>query len=216
MRRRSASVLLFLRTRTGRDFSYYKRATIVRRISRRMQINGVERMPEYADFLRTHQGEAGALLQDLLISVTNFFRDRESFEALEARIPEIMSGKKAGDVVRVWVAACATGEEAYSIAMLLTEYAGQMESAADDPGFCHRSGGRSHRGGTGGDLPARHRRRCFRGAPAAFFREGPTRLPGAAGAAGMRALCRARPAQGFALFPHGPCLLPQSAHLPQP
>ena len=76
-------VLVFLRTRTGRDFSYYKRATIVRRVSRRMQVNGVATLTEYLDFLRTHPGEAGALLQDLLISVTNFFRDRECFEALE-------------------------------------------------------------------------------------------------------------------------------------
>src|SRR5262249_54445756 len=68
-------VLVFLRTRTGCDFSYYKRATIVRRIARRMQVNGVEDVPSYLNYLRTHPGEAGALLQDLLISVTNFFRD---------------------------------------------------------------------------------------------------------------------------------------------
>lgn len=116
-------VLAFLQARTGRDFSYYKRATIVRRISRRMQINGVEELPAYLGFLRTHPGEAGALLQDLLISVTNFFRDRTAFEALELMIPELFEGKHAADAVRVWVPACATGEEAYSIAMLLLEHA---------------------------------------------------------------------------------------------
>ena len=63
------------RTRTGRDFSYYKRATVVRRISRRMQVNGVSTRPEYLAFVRTHPGETGALQQDLLISVTNFFRN---------------------------------------------------------------------------------------------------------------------------------------------
>jgi two-component system, chemotaxis family, CheB/CheR fusion protein len=122
-------VLAFLRARTGRDFAYYKRATIVRRISRRMQINGIEQVPEYLSFLRMHPGEAGALLQDLLISVTNFFRDRDSFEIVEAMLPELFRGKGTGDMVRVWVPACATGEEAYSMAMMLLEYSRKLEAA---------------------------------------------------------------------------------------
>ncbi|MBV9890072.1 MAG: histidine kinase, partial [Rhizobacter sp.] len=76
-------VLALLRALTGRDFSYYKRATIVRRIARRMQVCGVSELEEYLGHVRTNPGEAGALLQDLLISVTNFFRDREAFGALE-------------------------------------------------------------------------------------------------------------------------------------
>ena len=120
-------ILVFLRMRTGRDFTYYKRATILRRISRRMQVNGVEDMPAYLSFLRTHPGEAGALFKDLLISVTNFFRDRDSFAALEKKIPALFEGKGQGDAVRVWVPACATGEEAYSIAMLLLEHARTLD-----------------------------------------------------------------------------------------
>ncbi len=120
-------ILGFLRARTGRDFSYYKRATILRRIARRMQVNGIEQPPAYLGFLRTHPGETGALLQDLLISVTNFFRDREAFAALEATIPSLFHGKGPNDTVRVWCAACATGEEAYSVAMLLSEYAGTID-----------------------------------------------------------------------------------------
>ncbi|HEY1534806.1 MAG TPA: chemotaxis protein CheB [Polyangiaceae bacterium] len=116
-------VLAFLRTRTGRDFSYYKRATIVRRIARRMQVNGVDDLTSYLSYLRMHPGEAGALLQDLLISVTNFFRDRDAFDALKAQIPGLFQDKTATDTVRVWVPACATGEEAYSIAILLSEHA---------------------------------------------------------------------------------------------
>src|SRR5205814_1702891 len=77
-------VLAVLRTHTGRDFTGYKRGTILRRIARRMQVNGVNELAAYHGFLRTHPGETGALLQDLLISVTNFFRDREAFEALWA------------------------------------------------------------------------------------------------------------------------------------
>jgi two-component system CheB/CheR fusion protein len=125
-------VLGFLRARTGRDFSYYKRATILRRLARRMQVNEVETLTAYLSYLRTHPGEAGALLQDLLISVTNFFRDPEAFEALEALIPELFRGKTASDTVRVWVPACATGEEAYSIAMLLSEHARTLD---DPPGL---------------------------------------------------------------------------------
>ena len=120
-------VLVFLRTRTGCDFSNYKRATIVRRIARRMQVNGVEDVPAYLAYLRTHFGEAGALQQDLLISVTNFFRDREAFEALEHQIPELFKDKSSTDSVRVWVPACATGEEAYSLAMLLLEHAQKID-----------------------------------------------------------------------------------------
>ncbi len=121
-------VLVFLRTRTGRDFSYYKRATILRRIGRRMQVNGVDDLPAYLGFLRTHPGESGALLQDMLIPVTNFFRDRECFDALEQEIPRLFEHKKPGQPVRVWVPACATREEAYSVAMLLLEHASKLDS----------------------------------------------------------------------------------------
>jgi len=121
-------VLVFLRMRTGRDFSCYKRATILRRVARRMQVNGVDDLPAYLSFLRTHPGETGALLQDLLISVTNFFRDRDAFQALQEQIPHLFRNKTQGDAVRVWVPACATGEEAYSVAMLLLEHARSMDA----------------------------------------------------------------------------------------
>ena len=121
-------VLVFLRTRTGRDFSYYKRATILRRIARRMQVNGVDDLPGYLSYLRRHPGESGALLQDLLISVTNFFRDRDAFEAVEKLIPQLFEGKSQSDSVRVWCPACATGEEAYSMAMLLLEHARTLDT----------------------------------------------------------------------------------------
>ena len=121
-------VLTFLRARTGRDFTYYKRATIVRRVARRMQVNEVDDLPEYLNFIRTHPGETRALLQDLLISVTNFFRDREAFDALEKMIPDLFQDKTQADTVRVWVPACATGEEAYSIAILLNEYARTLDA----------------------------------------------------------------------------------------
>jgi two-component system CheB/CheR fusion protein len=111
-----------LRARTGHDFINYKRSTMSRRLERRVAVHGLPDLQTYAQFLRDNPDEAQALLKDLLISVTNFFRDREAFEALEARvIPKLFEGKTEEDHVRVWVAGCATGEEAYSIAMLLAE-----------------------------------------------------------------------------------------------
>ena len=120
-------ILAFLLARTGHDFSHYKRATVLRRIGRRLQVNSLVSLPQYADFIRTHPGEAGALLQDLLISVTNFFRDPESFAALESHLPSLFRESKNG-AVRVWIAGCATGEEAYSVAMLLQEYADTLDN----------------------------------------------------------------------------------------
>ncbi len=121
-------VLSDVRAQTGNDFAHYKRATILRRIARRMQVNSLESIPRYLNFIRTHPLETRALLQDLLIGVTHFFRDRDSFAALEAHIPQLFAGKKKDDEVRVWVAGCATGEEAYSIAMLMTEHSNRLEN----------------------------------------------------------------------------------------
>lgn len=121
-------VLAFLNARAGHDFSYYKRATILRRLGRRMQINGTPTLGAYHSFLRIHPGETGALLQDLLISVTNFFRDKQAFAALEEIIPELFKGKSSSDQVRIWVPACATGEEAYSLAILLHEHAAKLRN----------------------------------------------------------------------------------------
>ncbi|MDB5898652.1 MAG: signal transduction histidine kinase with CheB and CheR [Ramlibacter sp.] len=121
-------VLNFLRTRTHRDFSHYKRATVLRRIGRRMQVNGVDNLAGYLNCLRTRPGECNALLQDLLISVTNFFRDPECFAALEKHIPALFEDKGPNDAVRVWVVACATGEEAYTVAMMLMEHARTLEA----------------------------------------------------------------------------------------
>ena len=121
-------VLGFLRVRTGRDFACYKRATVVRRIARRMQVNGVTDLSGYLACLRTTPGEAGALLQDLLISVTNFFRDADCFAALDTHLGKLFQDKGPNDSVRVWVAGCATGEEAYSLAMLLCDRTREMEA----------------------------------------------------------------------------------------
>jgi two-component system, chemotaxis family, CheB/CheR fusion protein len=123
-----AEVLADVRAQTGHDFSHYKRATVLRRIARRLQVNSIDTIPKYLEFIRTHPVEVRALLQDLLIGVTHFFRDRDAFAALEANIPQLFAGKKKEDDIRVWVAGCATGEEAYSVAMLLCEHAARLSN----------------------------------------------------------------------------------------
>jgi two-component system, chemotaxis family, CheB/CheR fusion protein len=119
-----------LRIRTGHDFSNYKRATVMRRIARRIGVHELPDLIAYSQFMRDNPAEATALLKDLLISVTNFFRDSEAFAALERHIiPKLFQGKTADDQVRVWVTGCATGEEAYSVTMLLSEYAATLSIA---------------------------------------------------------------------------------------
>ena len=111
-----------LRTRTGHDFSNYKRGTILRRIERRMGLLESADLGAYARYMREHVDEASTLMKDLLISVTNFFRDPESIKALERHtLPKLFEGKDDKQSVRVWVAGCATGEEAYTMAILLSE-----------------------------------------------------------------------------------------------
>jgi two-component system CheB/CheR fusion protein len=122
-------IFSLLRSHTGHDFTHYKRATVLRRIERRLQVNGLQNLAPYRDFIRDHPMEAQALLRDLLISVTNFFRDRAAFVELEREVvPILFHEKTTSDTVRVWVAGCATGEEAYSVAMLLLEYAERLQS----------------------------------------------------------------------------------------
>ncbi|MFZ3309167.1 MAG: chemotaxis protein CheB [Xanthobacteraceae bacterium] len=118
------SILAYLRVRTGHDFTKYKRSTVLRRIARRMQVTRTVDLKEYYQALRDKSEETQALLSDLLISVTTFFRDGEAFEALATQaLPELFKNKEADQTIRIWVAGCATGEEAYSFAILLLEEA---------------------------------------------------------------------------------------------
>ena len=115
-------ILSHLRVRSGHDFRSYKRATVRRRILRRMQVQRAETMADYLAILRDNPDESSALFADLLISVTTFFRDSAAFDRLAGLvIPRLFEGKGARDSIRVWVPGCATGEEAYSIAILLLE-----------------------------------------------------------------------------------------------
>ncbi|MHB8355050.1 MAG: CheR family methyltransferase, partial [Burkholderiales bacterium] len=116
-------ILMLLRSGTGHDFSLYKKSTIGRRIERRMAQHYIDDLEIYARYLKEHPPEVHLLFKELLINVTSFFRDTEVFVTLKDDIlPLLLKGKPEGYVFRVWVAGCATGEEAYSIAMLLREF----------------------------------------------------------------------------------------------
>jgi two-component system CheB/CheR fusion protein len=124
-----AQVFAALRKRTGHDFGLYKRSTVRRRLDRRLAFTGMRTLEEYLQLLQSGSAESEALLRDLLISVSGFFRDSDAFDALAELAPVLFEGKGAGDTVRVWVVGCATGEEVYSVAMVLAEHAATL----DDP-----------------------------------------------------------------------------------
>ncbi len=122
-------VITQLRARTDRDFSRYKPATMLRRIARRMQLNYIPDPHAYVDKLHHDPDEVRALADDLLITVTSFFRDPEVFEYLSKNtLPRLFENKRAEDKIRVWSVGCATGEEAYSLAILLCEEASRRET----------------------------------------------------------------------------------------
>ena len=117
---------ILLRAQSGHDFSQYKVNTVMRRIERRMAVQHISQIDEYVRFLQQTPDEVDALFHDLLIGVTNFFRDPEAFALLESEaIPHLFANKPPGATIRIWVPGCSTGEEAYSIAILLQE---QMET----------------------------------------------------------------------------------------
>lgn len=121
-------ILAWVRTRTGQDFSRYKRSTVERRLERRMQLLGLEQPTSYLDVLRGSPQETAALAEDLLINVTSFFRDGAVFQYLERQvIPTLFEGKAPASRVRAWSVGCATGEEAYSLGILLLEEAARRE-----------------------------------------------------------------------------------------
>ncbi len=122
-------IFVMLRARTGHDFSLYKPNTVDRRIERRMLVNQVDSLDEYLKRLQKNPNEIEALFHDLLIGVTHFFRDPEAFEKLEKQLSTLISEKSAaGSRIRVWVGGCSTGEEAYSIAILVHEQLETLQS----------------------------------------------------------------------------------------
>ena len=121
-------IFVILRTHTNHDFSMYKKNTICRRIERRMNVHQIDDMDDYAHYLQGSEREASVLFKELLIGVTSFFRDPEAFDLLRDHIlPKQLKGKPDDYTVRVWVTGCSSGEEAYSIAIILHECMDRMK-----------------------------------------------------------------------------------------
>ncbi|WP_281361367.1 CheR family methyltransferase [Methanolobus zinderi] len=117
-----------LLNQTGHDFSLYKRTTINRRIKRRMAVHQLKTLDGYATYLEQNHDEAEALFRDLLISVTNFFRNPKTFDQVQNKIiPKLFRHRSPDDTIRVWVIGCSTGEEAYSLGILLQEHIQELK-----------------------------------------------------------------------------------------
>lgn len=115
-------IIILLRTHTGNDFSLYKKNTVYRRIERRMSVHKIDRISSYVQFLQENPKEANILFKELMIGVTNFFRDPAVWEKLKTKvIPDYIGRLPEGSVVRAWVPGCSTGEEAYSLAIVFRE-----------------------------------------------------------------------------------------------
>lgn len=116
-------ILIIIRNRTGHDFSLYKESTINRRIGRRMNVHQLDKVSDYLELIKENPKETTILFKELLINVTSFFRDLDAFKSFEENITsEVLDNKFDGETVRIWVPGCSTGEEVYSIAMILQEY----------------------------------------------------------------------------------------------
>ncbi|MFL5730365.1 MAG: CheR family methyltransferase [Cytophagaceae bacterium] len=122
-------ILQLVKRITGHDFFTYKENTLSRRIERRMNVHHLEKIKDYVKLLQQNPKEIEILFQEMLIGVTNFFRDPEAFQSLKQTvIPEIVRSKEKEQAIRIWVTGCSTGEEAYSIAIVLREYFNKLES----------------------------------------------------------------------------------------
>ncbi len=119
-------ILGYIRSVTAHDFSLYKTPTITRRLAKRMTEKGFTSLEQYQEYIMQQNDEAGILAREFLINVTKFFRDPDAFDELKTKIiPSIFASKKPQDLIKVWIVACSSGEEAYTVAMLFYEY---MES----------------------------------------------------------------------------------------
>ncbi|MGB9979198.1 CheR family methyltransferase [Methanobacterium sp.] len=116
-------ILILIKDHTGHDFSFYKESTVTRRTKRRMHVHQLDSLNEYYNYIEKHPNEINTLFNDLLINVTSFFRDSNAFDIFEKElISEVLDKKVSGDTVRIWIPGCATGEEVYSVAVIIYEY----------------------------------------------------------------------------------------------
>jgi len=121
-------ILMLLRSQTGHDFTLYKKNTISRRIERRIAFHQLPDYESYVNYLRENPAEIDTLFNELLIGVTKFFRDRHAFDSLKEHIYRLLEQKSPEEPIRIWIAGCSTGEEAYSVAIIITEFLDNLKS----------------------------------------------------------------------------------------
>ena len=123
------TIFQLIRKSTGVDFTHYRHTTIRRRIQRRMIVHKIDTLPRYVKYIQQNPAELKALYQDMLINVTSFFRNPAVFDALKSRIfPAILKNRSEVEPIRIWVPACSSGEEAYSVAIALLEFLGDRDA----------------------------------------------------------------------------------------
>ena len=207
-------VLSVLRKRTGHDFSKYKRSTVLRRLARRMQLAHQLTIPQYLTFLRASATEPQELLNDLLISVTTFFRDPDAWAALQAQvIGPLVDHADSDTQLRVWVAGCATGEEAYALAILFCEEFDRHKQQANFVVFASDVDETALALARGGAVSARHQRGRVGVETRAVLPPGGRPLPGDDGGARPHRLRGAQPPARSAVLPGAPDRLPQRPDL---
>ena len=135
-------VFILIRSQTGHDFSHYKHNTILRRIQRKMAVHQITKLSDYVRYLQEDHRELETLFKELIIGVTNFFRDKDAFDALKEKvIPRLFEQRPMNQPVRIWIPGCATGEEAYSIAMLCRDFMDSRKKEYDVQIFATDIGG---------------------------------------------------------------------------
>ena len=207
-------IIVLLRARTGHDFSDYKANTIRRRIERRINVHQLKGPLQYLRLLQENPHELDLLFKELLIGVTNFFRDPEAFDALaKTAMPQAARGAPGETPVRVWAAGCASGEEAYSLAMLLQEGMDKLKKHFPVQIFGTDLDSEAIDVCAARPLPGRHRARRAPAAAGAVFHQGGRRLPHQKGDSRNGHLRAAECLEGPAVHQARPRRLPQPAHL---
>ena len=172
-------LIVLMRTAFGNDLTYYKPTTMDRRIERRMALHKIEALSDYVKFVQSDANELRLLYKDMLIGVTSFFRDPESFETLKLDIlPRIVENKEPAAIFRIWVPACSTGEEVYSLAIALLESLGDRAQEFRLQIFGTDVDESSVQQARRGVFPSQHRARRLSRTPQTVFHQGGERVPG--------------------------------------
>ena len=208
------AILSVVHGATGIDFSLYREKTIKRRILRRLALRNIDGLDEYASRLENDAEELSSLQRDLLISVTSFFRDPGSFESLKTLVyPRLLLGRPAHAPIRVWVPGCATGEEAFSIAITLSEYLNETGASFPVQIFASDISEQAIERARAWPISGKHCSGHVRGTPEPIFHQGGRPLPDQQGSARDVHFHAAQPAHRSAVLQAGPGELPQRADL---